>query len=38
VSSGGSNLTADNAILLQIVVESPGPEEAVASFVLELIR
>ena len=38
VSSGGSNLTADNAILLQIVVESPGPEEAVASFALELIR
>lgn len=38
VSTGGSNLTADNAILLQIVVDSPGPEEAVASFVLELIR
>lgn len=38
VSNGGNNLTADNAILLQIVVESPGPEEAVASFTLELIR
>ena len=38
VSHGGNNLTADNAILLQIVVESPGPEEAVASFALELIR
>jgi hypothetical protein len=37
VSNGGNNLTADNAILLQIVVESPGPEEAVASFALELI-
>ena len=38
VSHGGNNLTADNAILLQFVVESPGPEEAVASFALELIR
>ena len=38
VSKGGNNLTVDNAILLQIVVESAGPEEAVASFALELIR
>jgi hypothetical protein len=38
VSNRGNNLTADNAILLQIVVESPGPEESVASFALELIR
>ena len=38
VSNGGNNQTADNAILLQIVVESMGPEEAVASFALELIR
>lgn len=38
VSNGGNNRTADNAILLQFVVESAGPEEAVASFALELIR
>lgn len=38
VSNGGNNLTTDNAILLRIVVESAGPEEAVARFSLELIN
>ena len=37
VSNGGNNRTTDNAILLQIVVDSPGPEPAVATFALELI-
>lgn len=38
VSSGGNNQTADNAILIRIVVESAGPEDAVATFALQLTR
>ncbi|MEO8595544.1 MAG: hypothetical protein ABI759_19655 [Candidatus Solibacter sp.] len=37
VSNGGNNRTVDNAILLRIVVESNGPEEAVANVALELV-